>query len=307
VLKHPDAGSHESSVQTLPSSQFGGSPPVHTPATHMSPVVQALPSSHGTAMLTWRQPPRLSHESAVQTLPSSQLGAVPPTHDPAAQVSLVVHALPSSHGAVFGVLTHPVAGLHESSVQPLESLQFGGGPPTQAPMLQVSLVVHALPSSQGAVLGVATHPVAASQVSVVQTSPSSQLGGGPPTHTPPTQMSFVVQALPSSQAEELGLLVQPTAGSQVSVVQTLPSSQLGAGPPTHAPAEQVSAVVHGLPSSHETVLGTLEHPDAGSQVSSVQTLPSSQFGGSPPTQAPALHASPVVHASPSSHGTATLA
>ena len=42
-------------------------------------------------------------------------------------------------------------------------------------------MVQALPSVQGAVLFVCTQPVDGLQVSSVQTLPSSQLGGAPPT------------------------------------------------------------------------------------------------------------------------------
>jgi len=95
--------------------------------------------------------------------------------------------LPSLQGAVLSLCTHPVAGLQESSVQTSLSLQLGGGPPWQLPPAQVSLVVQALPSSQGAVLLVFTQPVAWLQVSVVQTLLSLQSGGGPPAQLPPAQ------------------------------------------------------------------------------------------------------------------------
>src|SRR2546425_10209179 len=42
--------------------------------------------------------------------------------------------------------THPVCGLHASLVQSSWSLQSGGGPPAQEPLLQASPVVQALPS-----------------------------------------------------------------------------------------------------------------------------------------------------------------
>src|SRR5262245_27674115 len=90
--------------------------------------------------------------SLVHGLPSSQLGGGPPTHVPLAQVSPVVHALPSLHDAVLLAWTQPFAVLHESSVQGLLSLQFGGGPPTQLPFEQVSLVVQALLSLHPMVL-----------------------------------------------------------------------------------------------------------------------------------------------------------
>jgi hypothetical protein len=48
--------------------------------------------------------------------------------------------------AAEALLTHPLAGSHESTVQALPSLQFGAGPPTQTPPEQTSFVVQALPS-----------------------------------------------------------------------------------------------------------------------------------------------------------------
>src|SRR2546428_11251442 len=81
---------------------------------------------------------------------------------------------------------------------------------------------------------------------VVQTFPSGQLGAGPPTHVPPLQVSFVVQALPSLHGAVLFVWVQPVAGLQLSVVQTFPSLQFGGGPPTHVPPLQVSFVVQAL-------------------------------------------------------------
>jgi len=97
-------------------------------------------------------------------------------------------------------------------------------------------------------------PLTASQVSVVQAFPSSQLTGVPP-HRPAAQTSAVVQAFASSHGvPSAGVCVQPLAGSQASVVQTFPSSQL-TGLPRHTPAEQTSAVVQALPSSHDVPLG----------------------------------------------------
>src|SRR5439155_604420 len=107
------------------------------------------------------------------------------------------------------VLTHPVVGSQLSSVQAIPSLQLGAAPPTQAPPLQVSPVVQALPSLQGLVLLVCVQPVAGLQPSVVQTLPSSQLGAVPPTQVPPLQVSPVVQAFPSLQGLVLLVCVEP--------------------------------------------------------------------------------------------------
>src|SRR2546422_537982 len=167
---------------------------------------------------------------------------------------------PSSQGAVFGVFTQPLAGLQESSVQTFPSSQLGAGPPTHRLPAQVSAVVQAFPSSQGAVFGVFTQPLAGLQESSVQTFPSSQFRGGPPTHRPPAQVSTVVQAFPSSQVAVFGVFTRPPPGSPHSPVPTFPPSQLRAGPPTHRPPAQVSTVVQAFPSSQGAVFGVFTQP-----------------------------------------------
>ena len=70
-----------------------------------------------------------------------------------------MQALPSSHGEVLFAFTHPVAGLHESSVHGVavvaaqRRLRSRRLPPEQA-----SPVVHAFPSSHGAALFAFTQP-----------------------------------------------------------------------------------------------------------------------------------------------------
>jgi len=210
-----------------------------------------------------------------------------------------VHALPSSHPAVFGAWTQPVVAVQESSVHGLPSSQFGGGPPTHLPPAHVSPVVQAFPSSHRAAFGLFTQPVVGLQTSSVQAFPSSQLGASPPTHRPPVQVSAVVHAFPSSQGAVFGLLTQSLAGSQESSVHGLPSSQLRAAP-VQTPSEHMSPVVQAFPSSQGAVFGVLTQPVAGSQESSVHGLPSSQLSGAP-AQTPSEHMSPVVQAFPSSH------
>jgi hypothetical protein len=161
--------------------------------------VQGLPSLHDPVPFTCTQPDPGEHESSVHGLPSSQDRGPPPTHDPPEQTSFVVQALPSVHGAVLFAWMQPTAGEQESSVHGLASAHAGGGPPTQAPFAHASFVVQALPSVQEAVLFVCTQPVPGAHESFVHGLPSLHAGGGPPTHDPPEQASFVVQALPSSQ------------------------------------------------------------------------------------------------------------
>ena len=149
------------------------------------------------------------HESSVQTLLSLQLVAPPPWQNPPKQKSFVVQASKSMQAAALFANTQPLAGLHDSSVQGLPSLQVVAPPPWQSPPKHVSFAVQALPSVHMFVLsGVNTHPMTGSHESSVQALPSLQLNAGPlrqddtsPKYvgpgTPAEHVSFVVQALPS--------------------------------------------------------------------------------------------------------------
>jgi uncharacterized membrane protein len=98
----------------------------------------------------------------------------------------------------------------------------------------------------------------------------------------------VVQASPSLHAAVLAVITQPVAGLQLSVVQTFPSSQLSVPVPGwHDPPEQTSPVVQASPSLHAAVLAVITQPVAGLQLSSVQTLVSSQ-GSVVPAKQPAV-------------------
>jgi hypothetical protein len=115
-----------------------------------------------------------------------------------------------------------------------------------------------------------------------------------------------VQAFPSSQAFALFVWAQPVTGSQLSVVQAFPSSQLAAVP-AQTPSEHVSPVVHALPSEQAAALFVWTQPAWGSQLSVVQGLLSLQSAAGPGRHAPNAHASPVVQTLPSSHASALLA
>ena len=80
-----------------------------------------------------------------------------------------MHALLSLQLAVMSVKTHPVAGLQESAVQRLLSLQTIAVP-WHTPATHVSVLVQALPSLQAPLTFVWAHPVAGLQLSVVQES-----------------------------------------------------------------------------------------------------------------------------------------
>jgi hypothetical protein len=237
--------------------------------------------------------------SVVHALSSLHEIAAPPWHEPPPHVSPEVQALPSSQDAVLFVKTHPVAGLQLSVVQALSSLHVTVKPPWHEPPPHASSVVQALPSSQDAVLFVKTHPVAGSQLSFVQPLPSLQTTAAPPWHEPPPHVSPEVQALPSSQGAVLFVKTHPVAGSQVSVVQALPSSHETVKP-LHEPPLHESWTVQAFPSSQASELSVWPQPAAESHVSVVQAFASSQSNAVPPTQAPApLHASFVVQTLPS--------
>jgi hypothetical protein len=91
-------------------------------------IVHSLSSLQASVLFVWTQPVAVLHESVVQTLPSLQSSAGPPTQVPPAQWSPVVQALPSLHVSLLATCVHPVAGLQLSSVQPLLSLQLMGVP-----------------------------------------------------------------------------------------------------------------------------------------------------------------------------------
>jgi hypothetical protein len=152
--------------------------PTQVPPEQASFVVQALPSLQAAVLGVCVQPIAGSHASVVQTLPSSQFGAAPPTQTPPEQTSLAVQAFPSLHGLVLLMWTQPLAGLHESFVQGLLSLQLTVVP-LQTPPEHTSPLVQALPSLQEFVLLACWQPVAGVHESVVHTFPSSQLIGEP--------------------------------------------------------------------------------------------------------------------------------
>jgi hypothetical protein len=193
----PVVGSQESSVHCLPSSHTVAGPGTHTLLLHLSPEVQAFPSSQFAVFGVFTQAPERLHVSSVHGFPSSQL--LPPvgTQAPVTQWSPVVQPSLSLHVLVSSITAlHPVTVSQESSVHGLPSSQTVGGPATQILLLHLSPEVQALPSSQFAVLAVWTQALAL-QESSVHGFASSQLLV--PTQTPAWHFSSFVHELVSTQ------------------------------------------------------------------------------------------------------------
>src|SRR5947199_269476 len=251
----------------------------------MSVRVQALPSSHGAPSSlagllqtpeAGLQTPAVWHWSA-----AVHTTGLAPTQAPAAQVSVCVQALPSSHGAplsLAGLLQTPDAGFETPTArQWAAAVQATGLAPTQAPASQVSVCVQALPSSHGAPLSLAG--LLQTRVAGLQAptgwhwSAAVHVTGLAPTQMPAAQASVCVQALPSSHGAPsslAGLLQTPDAGLQTPAVWHWSAAVHTTGfAPTQAPAAQVSVCVQASPSSQgvpSSCAGSEQVPVAGLHV-----------------------------------------
>ncbi len=147
----------------------------------MSPFVQASESSHAAVLGAKSQPVAGMQLSFVHRFVSSQTIGAPGTHDPAAQMSPFVQASESSHAAVLGAKSQPVAGMQLSFVHAFKSSHDNAPEPTHIPApSHVSVVVHMSTSSQ--LLPDVSKKHALSQQSPETVLPSSQSS---PTSTVP--------------------------------------------------------------------------------------------------------------------------
>jgi hypothetical protein len=159
VLLHVPA-EQTSAVPELPSLQcalivqqpgVGVYVPPHEPAPQASGVVQAFPSLQDAVLFACAQPVGLAHESSVQALPSSQLGAEPGWHAWLEHVSSPLQGLPSAQSAArlqqAGTAScwHTVL-THVSVVQTLPSSQSALTEQLEVVKLRMTLVVVAVAS-----------------------------------------------------------------------------------------------------------------------------------------------------------------
>jgi len=138
-----------------------------------------------------------------------------------------------------GEFWQPRTGSQLSFVQTLLSLQLRAVPAAQVPAWHVSLPLQTFPSAHDVpfVTGALEHPKTGSQESVVQRFESLQVRGVPLVQTPAWQVSPPLQTSPSAHEVPFrtGVAWQPLTGSQLSVVQTLPSLQVSDAPAAHVP------------------------------------------------------------------------
>ncbi len=197
------------------ASSAGVVPPSLLPGS-MAPSALGPPSPPG--LVEWMQVPAWQL-SAVPGSMSSQSIWSPEQLPLAWQVSEVVHTLPSSQLVEGGreSWVQPVAVLQASTVHEFMSSQLAGAPGVQAPAVQTSPLVHALPSLQAppSLVGVLTQtPLSALHESAVHGLPSSQLRRVPAVQVVPTQLSRSVH-------RSLSALHWVPAGSGVFVEQPL--------------------------------------------------------------------------------------
>src|SRR2546426_263486 len=281
--------SHAPLCPASPSPELAAAPqgvpasaamPMHPPLSQVSSVVQALPSSHGVLSGSgvpaqtppWQVSLLVQEFSSSHAAPSSS--AALPTQVPFWEVSAAVQALPSSQLVPVSGVTVQLAVPSQVRVLHWSEVQVIVVPTHCPPLVQVSLKVQALPSSQLVpVSGVTVQLDVPSQVRVLHGSEVQVIAV--PTHCPPpAQVSLKVQALPSSHAAPvLGVTVQldvplqvrvlhvsevqvmavlwQTPASQVSMVQAFPSLQSAAVEQGVQPA---MAVLSQTPASQVSVV-----------------------------------------------------
>lgn len=179
----------------FPSSQL--ETPAQTPAVHLSPEVQLLPSSHGfpvrgvalhLSFVSSQAPVLHWSVSDVQSL------GVPPPHVPvASHVSFTVQNDPSLHGDPAGsfALQVSVASLQLSLQFPSPSGPGQGGDPCrlQTPALHVSVPLQKSPSSHGVPVKFVQVPAVPWPLhvtqSVVAPPPQAEVQHTPSTHVVP--------------------------------------------------------------------------------------------------------------------------
>ena len=280
VLTQPMAGSHASVVHASESSQSGAEPPLQLPSKQRSPFVQGSPSLHSVwsaSHTTEHAPLTGSHDPAwhgLSGLSQPTTVAWSTTQNPSEQANVPLHRSPSSKSTQSESFWHS----HSTSVA-------AQAPPVQmSPPEHTLPSLHGCPSSSS----ISQAPVAVTQPAFahwespvvsqtmivsgsiwqlasmhrscpLQRSSSSKArqsacwvhghSTAAPAQAKSRHASPSVHGSPSSHGALLAVTTQPEAGSQASSEHGLPSSQVTALPPAHAPSRQKLSSVHASPSS----------------------------------------------------------
>src|SRR5437016_3603517 len=219
--------------------------PMHTPLWQVSPVVQALPSSHGVRSGSgvpaqtppWQVSLLVQEFSSSHAAPSSS--AALPTQVPFWQVSAAVQALPSSQVVPVSGVTVQLAVPLQVSVLHWSEVQVIAVPTHWPPLQQASLeqqVLRTTDVERGR--GVTVQRAGPWQGRVLDAS-EVQVLAVPALWPSLVQVSLEVQALPSSQlAPVSGVTVQLAVPLQVRVLHWSEVQVIAV--PTHWPPLQVS-------------------------------------------------------------------
>ena len=224
---HPSMGSHESEVQLFISSQ-------------------------GSVRLSEIQPMVGEQVSVVQAFPSSQTNSASPVQAPSKQESSRVQRLSSSQevpSMANSVVHSPVSGSHPVDVVHIFA-SHSFKVPEQTPSVQVSSVVHRLPSSHGtASVSSRVHPKTGSQTAASQGPPSGQARGTPAQIPSSLQASSSVHSSPSSQLSPVRETKKHSPSEHPSMVQFSSSLQSSVTPSQTPFSSQASSRVQASSSS----------------------------------------------------------
>jgi hypothetical protein len=275
----PVDGSHvPASWQESLAGHGTGFNPVQTPLWQLSNCVQAFPSLHAVPFGL----AGLEHPATGSQVPASWQASLAvhsmmsdPTHTPLRHASVRVQTFPSLHAAPSGFAGFeqpPVAGSQiPATWQASLGVHVTGFDPVHTPLWQVSVRVHAFPSSQAAPFpfgGLEQRPVAGAHIPATwQASLGVHVTGLDPVHTPPWQVSVWVHPFPSLQAAPFpfgGFEQRPVAGAHVPASWQASLAVHTTGfDPLHTPLWQVSVRVHAFPSLHGVPSGAPEQVVVG--------------------------------------------
>ena len=266
----------------------------------VSPPEQA-PSTHSPPAQSISQPPQCITSDVESTHVPSQQVSSSQQGESVAAFSLVLVSPPAAQTSPLAMQSGAASHVPSTQIVPSpQAVSSATAVPMQAPAMQWSFSVqtfpssHAVPSLAGAVSQAPAAHVATSQTEAAQTlpqvpqlagsvlastqTPSHAISPSRQEHSPSWQVIPSPQALP--QAPQFwGSSVNTARTTQLPPQQSSSSQQslsTSHSPPglhsTHVPCWQVPPLPHAVPSSRFFVT----HPFLGSQVFSVQALPSSQ-------------------------------